>query len=71
MTDKEKLMGKISESGIKLGFLCEQLGICRFTFSRKLANLSEFTASEIVKLTELLHLTPEERDAIFFAKRCE
>jgi len=33
---------------------------------KKVHNLTEFKASEIEMLTKLLHLTPCERDAIFF-----
>ena len=51
------------------GYICEQLGISYPGFQKKLRNEggSEFKPSEITVLTELLHLTREEVDEIFFA----
>lgn len=68
MTDTYKLYYKIKKSGFKMFHLAEQLGLSRQGFANKLNGESEFYASEIGKLSELLSLTPEERDEIFFKK---
>lgn len=66
MTDSIALRKKIDDSGLKLKFIADNLGLSPFGFSRKVNNDTEFKASEIQKLSELLRLTAKERDAIFF-----
>ena len=67
MTNSQELKNRIAENGLMLSFVCEKLGITYATLRRKINNENEFTASEISTLTELLHLTDEERNRIFFA----
>ena len=69
MTNTNLLEKKIRDSGLRIGYICEQLGISYPGFQKKLRNEggSEFKPSEITVLTELLHLTREEVDEIFFA----
>ena len=67
MTDSQELRTKIRDSGLRLDYLCEKLGITYATLRRKIANENEFMASEISTLTYLLHLSDDERDKIFFA----
>ena len=67
MTDSELLKKAISDSGIMLGKIAECLGMSRFTLRSRINGKSEFTASEIDKLTKLLNLSRDKRDAIFFA----
>lgn len=69
MTNTNLLEKKIRDSGLRIGFICEQLGISYPGFQKKLKNEggSEFKPSEITVLAELLHLTREEIDRIFFA----
>ena len=69
MTNTNLLDKKIRDSGLRIGFICEQLGISYPGFQKKLKNEggSEFKPSEITVLAELLHLTREEIDRIFFA----
>lgn len=47
--------------------IAQSLGISISTLYTKLANISDFKASEIYKLTDELQLSREERDKIFFA----
>lgn len=68
MTNTTLLRMKIDESGYKLRFIAKQLGITYQGFLKKLNNETEFKASEIQILRELLHLTPEECEKIFFAQ---
>lgn len=66
MTDSEKLKAKIRDSGYRIRFLAEQLGISYQALYNKVDNKTQFLASEIMRFSDLLNLTPEERDDIFF-----
>lgn len=68
MTNTEELRKCIASCGISITFLAEKLGITREGFYKKLNNTTEFKASEIAKCSQLLNLSAEERDRIFFAK---
>lgn len=69
MTDTALLKKKIEESGISQQFICEKLGISRYTWYRKRDGLVEFKASEIQKVCDMLNITSlRERSQIFFAK---
>lgn len=59
---------KVSESGYKFNFISKQLGITEFGLIKKRKGTIPFKVDEINKLTELLHLTASERDAIFDLK---
>lgn len=68
MTNTEELQKCISVSGISITFLAKQLGISREGFYNKLNGITEFKASEIAKIAQLLRLTDAERNFIFFAE---
>ena len=68
MPNIELLKQKIKESGMTMVAIAEKTGILRETLYNRLNQESEFKASEIAALTLALHLTKEERDAIFFAE---
>lgn len=67
MTDTVKLEMAITRSGITKKKLAERLGLSDMGLYKKINNITEFKASEISILQEILRLTHEERDAIFFA----
>ena len=71
MTDTYKLYYKIKSGGIKISYLSEQLGLSRQGLANKINGDTEFYASEINKMSELLRLTPEEREEIFFNKKVD
>lgn len=72
MTDTSRLKEKIAERGLKQGFIAEKLGLTSYGFAKKLNNESEFKASEIKILCELLSITSlKERESIFFADAVE
>lgn len=71
MTNTALLRKKIDESGYKLCFIAKQIGITYQGFLKKINNESEFKASEIKGLQELLNLTDEIRDKIFFTANVE
>lgn len=67
MTDTIKLKMAITRSGITKKKVAEKLGLSDMGLYKKINNVSEFKASEISVLQEMLHLTQLERDNIFFA----
>ena len=67
MTDTEMLLEKIKDSGMTMKAIGEKSGINRANIYNKLKGRGEFTASEIVALSEVLHLTKPERDRIFLS----
>jgi hypothetical protein len=69
LTNTALLESYISESGLKVGYICEKLGLSRQGFRKKLTNESEFKASEINALAALLGISVTERDSIFFAEK--
>lgn len=71
MTNTLKLKAVILEKGFTQEQIAEMLGMTIATFNYKVNNKSEFKASEIKKLGEILHLTAEEVNTIFFADKVE
>lgn len=71
MTDKELLRKKLDASGYKIIFLAERVGLTPQGFYKKLKDGSDWTFSQVMILQELLHLTKEEIDAIFFNQKVE
>ncbi len=71
MTDFELLKTKIKESGITMVAIAKKSGILRETLYNRLNGVGDFTASEMVAISQTLGLSDEERDAIFFAKQVE
>lgn len=69
MTNTEALKQKIDESGYKMQFVAKQIGVSNQAFYNKIGNKTEFLASEIMKLSKLLQLDDDERNAIFFVER--
>lgn len=67
MTNTLKLKAAIAESGLNQEQIAEMLGVSLCTFNYKLNGTSEFKASEIKKLMELLHLNSDKVMLIFFA----
>lgn len=66
MTDSDSLRKEIKNSGYLYKFIASKLGITTYGLQRKIDNLSEFKASEIAILSQLLNLTESKRTAIFF-----
>ena len=71
MTNSILLNYKIKVSGFRHGFLADKLGLSRTGLYNKINNKTEFLASEIQVLSEILNLSPDERQAIFFAKEVD
>ena len=69
MTDKQALFKVIERKGFFKKHIASVLNISYQSFLNKVNGRSEFTASEIEKIKNVLGLTDIERNAIFFAKR--
>ncbi|MGD6877872.1 helix-turn-helix domain-containing protein [Bacillus infantis] len=68
MTNTSLLRNKIDGSGLKLKFIADKMGISYYTLQKKINNVTEFTASEIDMLCNILSIDSlEERQSIFFA----
>ena len=71
MTNTKKKKKKIDESGYKLRFIASKLGITYQGFLKKINNETEFKASEMQILRELLNLMDAEFEQIFFTLNVE
>ena len=68
MVNTEELRAIIKESGYKFEYLAGQLDITRYSLRNKVENITEFKATEIMKLSKILNLDPIKTDAIFLAR---
>lgn len=68
MADIEYLRKKMKESGMTVTAIAKKAGILRETLYNRMNGKGDFTASEIVSLTEVLQLTRADRDKIFLSK---
>ena len=66
MTNSLELELQIKRIGISKKELAEKLNISEMSLFNKVRNVTEFKASEIVALTDILKLTKEQREIIFF-----
>ncbi len=63
------LKQKIEASGLKQNFLASRMNLSGYGLQRKIDGMSEFKASEIVMISQLLSLQNSERDEIFFSRK--
>lgn len=68
MTNTAKLKAAIVERGMIQKQVAKQIGISTTSFNYKLNNKTEFKASEIGKLVDVLRLTADKTVQIFFSK---
>ena len=64
--NEAKLKEAIKSSGITMTMISSRIGMSRESLYNKIEKKTEFTVSEIVKLSEILGLSTERRDEIFF-----
>jgi len=67
MTDTILLKDLLGKSEFKLEYIFEQLGLSRQGFYNKVNGKTEFTASEIEKLSRLLKMSVAQRKQCFFS----
>lgn len=67
MADIKTLKDMIEDSGMTMVAIASKSGIERATLYNRLKGVGDFTASEIVGLSDALHLSRAQRDAIFLS----
>lgn len=67
MTNTEALKTAIEESGVSITFIANSLN-CSRNRVYSIIEGADCTASEIVKISQILHLTKPQRDNIFLSK---
>lgn len=70
MTNIKLLREYISASGLSITFIAEKTGILRETLYNRLKS-GDFKLSEICSISDILNLSRDERDTIFFAHDSE
>lgn len=68
MTNFEMLKDKMADSGMTMVAIAAKSGILRETLYNRLKGVGEFTVSEMLALSDVLRLTNDERDQIFFTR---
>lgn len=66
--NSELLKSEIEQSGLKRSYIANKLGITAYGLKLKVDGVNEFKNSEIIKISELLNLDNQARNAIFFAR---
>ena len=66
MVNTKELKASLIRRGLTLEDLAKEVGVARVTMSKKINNVCEFKASEILKMQKILQLSNAERDFIFF-----
>lgn len=69
MTNTKTLWEEIDKCGYKLRFVAKKVGVSYQGFLNKARNKSEFKASEIQGLCDLLHLSAQQKEEIFFCNK--
>lgn len=68
MVNTDDLNKKIKESGLRIDFIIEKLGLSRTGFDKKRKGKTPFRVSEVYVLKDLLRLTDEEESHIFYTE---
>ena len=71
MLNTQLLDDRIKSSGFKVNFIVEKLGLSRNGFDKKRKGKTPFRVAEIYVLRDLLNLSNEEEQEIFFADKVE
>lgn len=68
MINYKKLNDKVKNSGLKKSYIAKELGLTPYGLAKKLNGVTEFKASEMANISDVLNLTGEMREEIFFAQ---
>lgn len=63
-----ELRAEIIRAGLSIPEISKEVGLNKKTFYEKLTGKTEFKASEIRKIANILNLSDEQMISIFFAK---
>lgn len=67
MVNTQLLDDRIKQSGLRVGFIVEKLGLSRNGFDKKRKGKTPFRTAEIYVICDLLNLNDEDKTRIFFA----
>ena len=67
--DTNRLNAAIERSGLRVSYIVSQLGITRQGFHCKRTGKTTFRQSEVYVLCDLLKLSDQEKNEIFFPER--
>lgn len=71
MVNFEELKAVMDDSGMTVTAIATKSGMLRETLYNRFKGRGDFTANEIAGLSKALHLTPKQRDNIFFSSEVE
>lgn len=66
MTNTKLLKSVLTDKHMSIQQLADEIGIVRQNLSDKMNNKRQFRQNEISKIADVLKLSPEQVDAIFF-----
>lgn len=66
--DLMALKKEIKRANMSHSDMAEKLGITRSAFSKKMAGVNDFKASQVWEIRKILNLSAEEMDSIFFSQ---
>jgi len=69
MVNTQLLDEQIESSGRKIGYIADTLGLSRNGFDKKRKGKTPFRTAEIYVLCDLLGLSDDEKQEIFFANK--
>lgn len=72
MTDTTRLKQIIAETGLKKKFLAKKLGLTPYGLAKKINGETEFKASEITKICQILDIQDiQDKWSIFFTNKVD
>jgi len=71
MVNTQLLVDRIKNSGLKISFIVDKMGISRQAFDNKKKNKTPFRGSEVYVLCDLLNISDTDKQGIFFAKEVD
>lgn len=63
--DAALLDSYLTNSGLRMGFICDKLGISRQAFDKKRKGISSFRAAEVYVICDLCNITDQDKKKIF------
>lgn len=71
MVNTQLLDEKINSSGLKVGYIVDTVGLSRNGFDKKRKGKLAFRVAEIYVLCDILKISDEDKQRIFFADKVE
>lgn len=68
MFNSNLLRAKLIEKGVSVIEICKEINVCEATYYRKIARNGDFSRCEIQAIADILSLSNDEKNEIFFAQ---